>query len=151
MSAYGNGGVAAIGFERGEVCRAEGDGGAEALSVAWGEGVDAGKASAFDRVAGLPSSREARTAEVAGEREEWGAVRLAGSASPVCGSIAHPGAEPMLSIGASTKVFLRPGPTDLRLGFEGLYSISWCEPSYSRILFPAMCLLSATRRRLAGC
>jgi hypothetical protein len=29
----------------------------------------------------------------------------------------------MLSIGASTKVFLRPGPTDLRLGFEGLYQL----------------------------
>jgi transposase len=29
----------------------------------------------------------------------------------------------MLSIGPATKVFLRPGPTDLRLGFEGLYQI----------------------------
>lgn len=29
----------------------------------------------------------------------------------------------MLSIGPSTKIFLRPGPTDLRLGYEGLYQL----------------------------
>ena len=29
----------------------------------------------------------------------------------------------MLSIGASTRVFLKPGATDLRLGFEGLYQM----------------------------
>lgn len=29
----------------------------------------------------------------------------------------------MLSIGPTTKVFIRPGPTDLRLGYEGLYQI----------------------------
>jgi transposase len=39
------------------------------------------------------------------------------------GRSAHSGAQPMLSIGASTKVFLRPGSTDLRLGFEGLYQL----------------------------
>lgn len=29
----------------------------------------------------------------------------------------------MLSIGPTTKVFVRPGPTDLRLGYEGLYQL----------------------------
>lgn len=29
----------------------------------------------------------------------------------------------MLSLGAATKVYLRPGSTDLRLGFEGLYQL----------------------------
>lgn len=29
----------------------------------------------------------------------------------------------MLRIGPTTRVFLRPGPTDLRLGFEGLYQL----------------------------
>ena len=28
-----------------------------------------------------------------------------------------------LSIGPITKVYLRPGPTDLRLGFDGLYQV----------------------------
>ena len=30
----------------------------------------------------------------------------------------------MLTIGPTTKVFLRPGATDLRLGFEGLYQLA---------------------------
>ena len=53
----------------------------------------------------------------------------------------------MLSIGASTKVFLRPGPTDLRLGFEGFYHL--VRISLSRILSSghvfAFCNQSKTR------
>jgi hypothetical protein len=30
----------------------------------------------------------------------------------------------MLSLGPTTKVFLRPGATDLRLGYEGLTQLS---------------------------
>ena len=30
----------------------------------------------------------------------------------------------MLSVGPTTKVYLRPGATDLRLGFEGLYQLA---------------------------
>ena len=30
----------------------------------------------------------------------------------------------MLSIGPTTKVYLRPGPTDLRLGYEGLTQLA---------------------------
>lgn len=30
----------------------------------------------------------------------------------------------MLSVGSTTKVYLRPGATDLRLGFEGLYQLA---------------------------
>jgi transposase len=34
----------------------------------------------------------------------------------------------MLSVGPKTRVFLRPGATDLRLGFEGLYQLARLTP-----------------------
>ena len=30
----------------------------------------------------------------------------------------------MLSLGATTQIYLRPGPTDLRLGYEGLSQLA---------------------------
>ena len=56
-----------------------------------------------------------------GDKERGGAVVVDGVA--VMGREANPGAQPMLSIGLATKVYLRPGATDLRQGYEGLYQL----------------------------
>jgi len=47
----------------------------------------------------------------------------------------------MLSIGPSTRVYLKSGPTDLRLGYEG--SIKWSVASWARILCRVTSLRSA--------
>lgn len=56
----------------------------------------------------------------------------------------------MLSIGPTTKVFVRPGPTDLRLGYEGLYQLvrtQLNEDPLSGHVF-AFCNQSRTRLKL---
>jgi len=56
----------------------------------------------------------------------------------------------VLSIGASTRVFLKPGATDLRLGFEGLYQmvrIQLNQDPLSGHVF-AFCNQSKTRLKL---
>jgi transposase len=57
----------------------------------------------------------------------------------------------MLSIGPTTKVFLRPGATDLRLGYEGLSQIARTvlgqDPQSSHVF--AFCNRSRTRLKLA--
>jgi transposase len=58
----------------------------------------------------------------------------------------------MLSVGPKTRVFLRPGPTDLRLGFEGLYQLARLTPGQDPLdghghVF-AFCNQSRTRLKL---
>jgi len=56
----------------------------------------------------------------------------------------------MLSIGPTTRVFLRAGPTDLRLGFEGLYQlvrIKLDQDPLSGHVF-AFCNMTQTRIKL---
>jgi len=56
----------------------------------------------------------------------------------------------MLSIGPITKVYLRPGPTDLRLGFDGLYqvvrTVMGQDPQSGSVF--AFCNRSRTRLKL---
>lgn len=56
----------------------------------------------------------------------------------------------MLSIGSATKVYLRPGPTDLRQGFEGLYqtvrTVLGQDPLSGNVF--AFCNRSRTRLKL---
>lgn len=59
----------------------------------------------------------------------------------------------MLSIGPTTKVYLRPGATDLRLGYEGLYQFARAivgagvDPLVNQQVF-AFCNHSRTRLKL---
>jgi len=56
----------------------------------------------------------------------------------------------MLSIGPSTRVYLKSGPTDLRLGYEGLYQMVRCklgqDPLSGHVF--AFCNQSRTRLKL---
>ena len=56
----------------------------------------------------------------------------------------------MLSIGPTTRVYLRPGPTDLRLGFDGLYqvvrTVMGQDPQSGSVF--AFCNRSRTRLKL---
>jgi len=56
----------------------------------------------------------------------------------------------MLNLGSTTKVYLRPGPTDLRLGYEGLSQLArtqWAtDPLGGRVF--AFCNQTRTRLKL---
>ena len=34
----------------------------------------------------------------------------------------------MFALGSATRVFLKPGATDMRMGFNGLYALAECHP-----------------------